>query len=225
MASGLQPCGSFPSSLLKYPVRQEEEITKKAHHSSDSRTVRQPVAKARGCSLWGQQRWEERRKTFYACPRVVLLQKPVVWFSQNAESSSSSYFRGSASFEGSHRAVSVHPPFLLKAPNSTTSSSQKGRDLFPMCKVSLHPQKCRSMNSALRWAQQVRFMAEACSVLRLWFLMYIESESPRIRQWGWVEMFPQADRAALEPGVWLKLHTHLPSSRRREIIIQVKGGR
>lgn len=131
----------------------------------NSRTVRQPIAKAGGCSLWGQQRWKER-KTFYACPRVFLLQKPVVWFSQNAESSSS-YFRGSASFEGSHRAVSVHPPFLLEAPTSTTSPNQKGRDPFSMCNVSLHPGKCRSMNSAVRWAQQVRFMAEAFSMLGL----------------------------------------------------------
>lgn len=31
-------------------------------------------------------------------------------------------------------------------------------------------------------------------------------------------------RAAVEPGIWLKLHTHLPSSCKHEIIIQVKGG-
>lgn len=31
-------------------------------------------------------------------------------------------------------------------------------------------------------------------------------------------------RAAVEPGIWLKLHTHLPSSCKREIIIQVKDG-
>lgn len=35
MASGLQPCGSFPSSPLKCPEREEEEITRNAHHSSE----------------------------------------------------------------------------------------------------------------------------------------------------------------------------------------------
>lgn len=51
-----------------------------------------------------------------------------------------------------------------------TKRWEKGRDLSPspeMCDVSLHPGKCSSIHSALRWVQQGRFMAEAFDMLGL----------------------------------------------------------
>lgn len=171
MASGSQPSCSSPNSLLKCPERHrnKKECSPQPWKLWLSESL---LPRFRGVSLREQQRWRQWRKAFCAYPRVFLSQKPLVYFSQKA-GYPSSYFESLLHAMklvcSMPQRFPIHPSFFLHWPQQLhkTNRVEKRRDFFPfleMNDVSVHPGKCSSINSALRWVQEVRFMAEALYV-------------------------------------------------------------